>query len=98
MLLQYHRAVGYPVVVVSCVVRGVGRVNDASTGKSFYGPGGPYAMFAGKDTSRALAKMSKNDDDIPPSLDDLSDKAIDVLNDWENKFQAKYLVVARVLN
>ena len=78
--------------------QGVGRVNDASTGKSFYGPDGPYAMFTGKDTSRALAKMSKNEDDIPPSFDDLSDKAIDVLNDWENKFQAKYLVVARVLN
>ncbi|KAG4967927.1 hypothetical protein JHK87_033578 [Glycine soja] len=74
--------------------QGVGRVNDASTGKSFYGPDGPYAMFAGKDTSRALAKMSKNEDDIPPSFDDLSDKAIDVLNDWENKFQAKYLGIS----
>ena len=78
--------------------QGVGRVNDASTGKSFYGPGGPYAMFAGKDASRALAKMSKNDEDISPSLDGLSDKEIGVLNDWENKFQAKYPVVARVLN
>ncbi|KHN29639.1 Putative steroid-binding protein 3 [Glycine soja] len=55
-------------------------------------------MFAGKDASRALAKMSKNDDDISPSLDGLSDKEIGVLNDWENKFQAKYPVVARVLN
>ena len=75
-----------------------GRVYDVTTGKSFYGPGGPYAMFAGKDASRALAKMSKNDDDISPSLDGLSDKEIGVLNDWENKFQAKYPVVARVLN
>ncbi|KAG5063341.1 hypothetical protein JHK85_004524 [Glycine max] len=75
--------------------KGVGRVYDVSTGKSFYGPSGPYAMFAVKDASRALAKMSKNDDDISPSLDDLSDKEIGVLNDWENKFQAKYPVVAR---
>ncbi|TKY74812.1 steroid-binding protein 3 [Spatholobus suberectus] len=70
-----------------------GRVYDVTTGKSFYGPGGAYAMFAGKDASRALAKMSKNDDDISPSLDGLSDKEIGVLNDWENKFQAKYPVV-----
>ncbi|KAK7311918.1 hypothetical protein RJT34_10390 [Clitoria ternatea] len=75
-----------------------GRVFDVTTGKNFYGPGGPYAMFAGKDASRALAKMSKNDEDISSSLDGLSDKEICVLNDWENKFQAKYPVVARVLN
>ncbi|KAH1188260.1 putative sulfate transporter 3.3 [Glycine max] len=55
-------------------------------------------MFVNKDTSKALAKMSKNDDDISPSLDGLSDKEIGVLNDWENKFQAKYIVIARVLN
>ena len=55
-------------------------------------------MFVNKDTSKALAKMSKNDDDISPSLDGLSDKEIGVLNDWENKFQAKYIVIAGVLN
>ncbi|KAK4277262.1 hypothetical protein QN277_015280 [Acacia crassicarpa] len=73
-----------------------GRVFDVSAGKSFYGPGGPYAMFAGKDASRALAKMSKNDEDVSPSLDGLSEKEIGVLNDWEKKFEAKYPVVGRV--
>ena len=75
-----------------------GRVFDVTTGKSFYGPSGAYAMFAGKDASRALAKMSKNDEDITPSLDGLSEKEIGVLNDWEKKFEAKYPVVGRVAN
>ncbi|KAI3426528.1 Cytochrome b5 heme-binding domain-containing protein [Psidium guajava] len=73
-----------------------GRVFDVTAGKSFYGPGGAYAMFAGKDASRALAKMSKNDEDVSPSLEGLSDKEIGVLNDWEKKFEAKYPVVGRV--
>ncbi|TXG62263.1 hypothetical protein EZV62_013626 [Acer yangbiense] len=65
-----------------------GRVFDVTTGKSFYGPGGAYVMFAGKDASRALAKMSKNDEDITPSLDGLTEKEIGVLDDWEKKFEA----------
>ncbi|KAJ7958469.1 membrane steroid-binding protein 2-like [Quillaja saponaria] len=75
-----------------------GRVFDVTTGQSFYGPGGPYALFAGKDASRALAKMSKNDEDITPSLDGLSEKEIGVLTDWEKKFEAKYPVVGRVVS
>ena len=73
-----------------------GRIFDVSAGKSFYGPGGPYAMFAGKDASRALAKMSKSDEDISPSLHGLSDKELSVLHDWEKKFEAKYTVVGRL--
>ncbi|XP_062165462.1 probable steroid-binding protein 3 [Alnus glutinosa] len=73
-----------------------GRIFDVTNGKSFYGPGGPYALFAGKDASRALAKMSKNDEDVSPTLDGLSEKEIEVLNDWEKKFEAKYPVVGRV--
>jgi membrane-associated progesterone receptor component len=73
-----------------------GRIFDVTNGKSFYGPGGAYALFAGKDASRALAKMSKNDEDVSPSLDGLSEKEIGVLDDWEKKFEAKYPVVGRV--
>ncbi|KAK9067874.1 hypothetical protein SSX86_011985 [Deinandra increscens subsp. villosa] len=70
-----------------------GRIFDVTTGKSFYGPGGSYAMFAGKDASRALAKMSKNDEDVIGSLDGLTEKEIGVLDDWEKKFEAKYPII-----
>ncbi|KVH91676.1 probable steroid-binding protein 3 [Cynara cardunculus var. scolymus] len=70
-----------------------GRIFDVTTAKSFYGPGGSYAMFAGKDASRALAKMSKNDEDVIGSLDGLTEKEIGILNDWEKKFEAKYPIV-----
>ncbi|RZC73677.1 hypothetical protein C5167_049161 [Papaver somniferum] len=74
-----------------------GKIFDVTTGKSFYGPGGSYCIFAGKDASRALAKMSKNDEDICASLDGLSEKEMGVLNDWEKKFEAKYPVIGSVV-
>ncbi|KAI3854595.1 hypothetical protein MKX03_005191 [Papaver bracteatum] len=74
-----------------------GKIFDVTTGKSFYGPGGSYCMFAGKDASRALAKMSKSDEDICASLDGLSEKEMGVLNDWEKKFEAKYPVIGSVV-
>ncbi|PIA45986.1 hypothetical protein AQUCO_01600328v1 [Aquilegia coerulea] len=74
-----------------------GRIFDVTTGKSFYGPGGSYCMFAGKDASRALGKMSKNEEDVIDSLDGLTDKEMGVLDDWEKKFEAKYPVVGRVV-
>ncbi|XP_044471497.1 probable steroid-binding protein 3 [Mangifera indica] len=93
-LLQYNStdpSTPFYVAIKGCVF-------DVTTGKTFYGPGGACAMFAGKDASRALAKMSKNDEDITSSLDGPSDKEIGVLADWEKKFEAKYPVVGRVVS
>ncbi|CAM6094961.1 unnamed protein product [Calypogeia fissa] len=75
-----------------------GRIFDVSTGKEFYGPGKSYAAFAGKDASRALAKMSTKPEDVTSSLDGLSEKEIGVLDNWEAKFVAKYPVVGSVVS
>lgn len=69
-------------------------------GVGFYGPGGGYNRFAGKDVSRALAKMSFEPEDINnPSIDDLDDKQKKILADWVKKFGKdgkKYPIVGKL--
>jgi len=73
-------------------------IYDVSAAGNFYGPGGPYAIFAGREASRALAKMSQKEEDVNGEIADLSEKEIGVLEDWEKKFQAKYPVVGRLVS
>ncbi|CAN6252982.1 unnamed protein product [Urochloa humidicola] len=75
-----------------------GKVYDVTTGRGFYGPGGAYAIFAGREASRALGKMSKEEADVSGDLSGLTEKELGVLADWETKFQAKYPVVARLVD
>ncbi|KAL3640038.1 Membrane steroid-binding protein 1 [Castilleja foliolosa] len=62
----------------------------------FYGPGGPYTLFAGKDVRRALAKMSFEDNDLTGDLTGLGVFELDALQDWEYKFMGKYVKVRTV--
>lgn len=73
------------------------RIFDVSSARNFYGPGGSYAVFAGKDASRALAKMSTKEHDVVGSIEGLTEKELKVLEDWERKFEAKYPVVGSVV-
>lgn len=71
-------------------------VYDVTSAKDFYGPEGPYANFAGKDASRALALMSLKIEDVENTdLSDLNEEQLNVLNDWERKFKSKYKIVGR---
>lgn len=67
------------------------KVYDVSFGGvGFYGTGGPYNRFAGKNASRALALMSFDPADCAnTSVDDLSDKQKKVLADWIKTFEEK---------
>jgi membrane-associated progesterone receptor component len=86
---------GNPVYVA---VRGV--IYDVSSRATFYGPGGPYHIFAGRDAARALALGSLEEKDVAspyPQLDDLQPSEMEALNDWIGSYQAKYEVVGHLI-
>lgn len=73
------------------------QIYDVSAGRNFYGPGGPYAMFAGKECSRALALLSFKPEDINGNLEGLSEEELVILEDWEYKFIEKYVKVGQLV-
>ncbi|KAJ8506272.1 hypothetical protein OPV22_007158 [Ensete ventricosum] len=73
-----------------------GQIYDVTQSRMFYGPGGPYALFAGKDASRALAKMSFEPKDLTGDISELGPFELDALQDWEYKFMSKYVKVGTV--
>ncbi|ESR41769.1 Membrane steroid-binding protein 2 [Citrus sinensis] len=75
-----------------------GQIYDVSRSRMFYGPGGPYAMFAGRDASRALALMSFDPQDLTGNIEGLSDSELEVLQDWEYKFMEKYVKVGQIVS
>jgi membrane-associated progesterone receptor component len=81
-----------------------GKVFDVSPGRNFYGPGGPYENFAGRDASRGLACGSFDEDmltkDLQAPLDTLEGlgaEEMEALRGWEERFEEKYLVVGSLV-
>ena len=70
----------------------------------FYGPGGPYANFAGHDASRGLAMGSFDEDMLTKdldgpldTLDDLGEQEREALAGWEETFSGKYQRVGKLV-
>lgn len=81
-----------------------GKVYDVTAGKAFYGPGGPYENFAGRDASRGLALNSFDPSVLTPvtepldKLEDLSTEEAESLDNWQSHFDNKYKVVGTLSN
>jgi len=76
-----------------------GKVFDMTRGKRFYGPGGPYSVFAGRDATRALATFSLTDE-ISDEYDDVSDltpSQLESVREWEEQFKEKYDYIGKLL-
>lgn len=76
------------------------KVYDVTKGKGFYGPGGPYGIFAGRDASRCFATFSTDSSIIKDEDDDLSDlnsMQMDSLLEWEVQISEKYIHVGKLL-
>lgn len=73
-----------------------GTVFDVTAGKKFYGPGGPYENFAGRDASRGLAKNSFDVEMLTDinepidTLEDLTEEEKMSLAQWKGHFEGKY--------
>ncbi|KAF3766757.1 hypothetical protein M406DRAFT_60917 [Cryphonectria parasitica EP155] len=98
-LLPYNGENGNPIYFA---VRG--RVFDVTSGANFYGPGGPYENFAGRDASRGLACGSFDQDMLTEDLDGplypldkLQPDELEALQGWEDQFSSKYLVVGKLV-
>ncbi|XP_037048721.1 membrane-associated progesterone receptor component 2-like isoform X2 [Bradysia coprophila] len=76
-----------------------GRVYDVTKGRRFYGPGGPYAAFGGRDVSRDLATLSVTNANMEgyDDLSDLSSKERDSVQEWELQFKKTYEYVGCLL-
>ena len=53
-------------------------------------------MFAGKECSRALAKMLISAEDCNDLLSDCTVREMETLKDWETRFAEKYGIVGQV--
>ena len=74
-----------------------GKVFDVTKGKRFYGPGGVYSAFAGRDATRGLATFSVEIRDDYDDISDLNSVQMDSVREWEIQFQEKYQYVGRLL-
>ncbi|KIW53040.1 hypothetical protein, variant [Exophiala xenobiotica] len=81
-----------------------GKVYDVTSGRNFYGPGGPYENFAGRDATRGLACQSFDEDMLTKDLDgpldpcdDLPPEQLENLKGWIERFDEKYLVVGKLV-
>ncbi|XP_053678860.1 membrane-associated progesterone receptor component 1-like [Anopheles nili] len=76
-----------------------GNVYDVTKGKAFYGPGGTYAVFGGRDASRGLAtfQITSSGSDEYDDLSDLKSHEMASMREWEMQFKEKYYLVGRLL-
>lgn len=74
-----------------------GTIYDVTRGRTFYGPNGPYALFAGKECARAFALDSLELEDCTGDLSGLPDAKLRRLEEWIETFEMKYGAIGKLV-
>ncbi|XP_078001028.1 neudesin-like [Glandiceps talaboti] len=84
-----------PELPIYMAVKGV--VFDVTGSPEYYGKGAPYNALAGKDCTRAVAKMSLEPEDLSSDVTGLTDSQLnDLENVFKNTYKRKYKVVGHM--
>ncbi|KAI0558116.1 Cytochrome b5-like Heme/Steroid binding [Gracilaria domingensis] len=73
-------------------------VFDVTSAKEFYGPGGPYHVFAGKNATHGLATSSTDPDMVTCDLANLTESQKDTHLQWHAKYSTKYPIVGYLVS
>ena len=93
-LSKYRGEAGMPIYIALD-----GNIYDVSQSQGFYGPGGGYHVFAGRDATRGLAKGLLEEKDVLTNPGDKSDfSAMEhmKLDDWVDRYNSKYPIVGKL--
>lgn len=72
-------------------------VFDVSKGADFYGPDGPYHVFAGKNATHGLATSSTDPAQATGDLSNLTASEKDTHVQWYEKYSVKYPIVGKLV-
>ena len=91
-LAQYDGRDGSPGLYLAMM----GVIYDVSKGKEYYGPGGGYSFFAGKDASRAFVSGQFDDEGLVEDVSGLSSGDYLGLEEWASFYEKDYVRVGVV--
>ncbi|XP_050526413.1 neuferricin [Daktulosphaira vitifoliae] len=75
----------------------LGNIFDVTVGRKFYGPGGSYEKFSGRDASRSFITGLFNEEDLTDDVLDMKPDDLIGLETWLNTYKKKYKEIGKLI-
>ncbi|VVC41400.1 Hypothetical protein CINCED_3A019817 [Cinara cedri] len=75
----------------------LGNVFDVTEGKRFYGPGGSYHAFSGRDASRSFITGLFDEENLTDHVIDMDPNDLIGLDTWLNTYKKKYKEIGKLI-
>ncbi|CAI6350033.1 unnamed protein product [Macrosiphum euphorbiae] len=75
----------------------LGNVFDVTEGRRFYGPGGSYSGFSGRDASRSFITGLFDEENLTDHVSDMDPNDLIGLDTWINTYKKKYKEIGKLI-